>query len=311
MNAESIPAGTVLHLLTGPTAVGKTETALQWAEANDAEIVSADSLLFYRGMDIGTAKPTPAERARVPHHLIDVTPVNHPWDIRRFVGEAASAVAGIAHRGRKVLVTGGSGFYLKSFWAPVVDECPARPELRARIDRMEREEPETMLEELRRLNPEGLGELDTRNPRRVARALERCLASGLSLAALQARMRSAAFPCKGLPLKLVLLQREPESLRQRVSQRVDQMLAAGLVDEVKHLAHEGLEENPSAASAIGYRETLRFLRGEMDRAGLREEIIRNTNRLIRKQGTWFRHQLPHHRVITMGQTNLSVESLFE
>ena len=106
----------LLHVLTGPTAVGKTEWALRWAEARGAEIVSCDSLLFYRGMDLGTAKPTAAERARVPHHLIDLCEVTQRMDITDYVAAARRAVAEIAARGRAVLVTGGSGFYLKSFW---------------------------------------------------------------------------------------------------------------------------------------------------------------------------------------------------
>src|SRR6185436_658468 len=112
----------VLHVLTGPTAVGKTEWALRWAEANNAEIVSCDSLLFYRGMDLGTAKPTAAELQRVPHHLIDVCDVTDPMDVTRYVTLARKAVAEIAARGRQILVTGGSGFYLRCFFAPVADE---------------------------------------------------------------------------------------------------------------------------------------------------------------------------------------------
>ena len=108
-----------IHVLTGCTAVGKTELALRWAEAHGAEIVSCDALLFYRGMDLGTAKPTKAELARVPHHLIDVCDLREPMDVARYVIRAQAAVADIAARGRPVLVTGGSGFYLKAFFAPV------------------------------------------------------------------------------------------------------------------------------------------------------------------------------------------------
>jgi len=125
----------VIRVLTGPTAVGKTEWALRWAERHGAEIVSCDSLLFYRGMDVGTAKPTAAERARVPHHLIDVCALAETMDVARYVGLARAAVTGILARGRPVLVTGGSGFYLRAFLAPVTDdvEVPAalRDEVRA------------------------------------------------------------------------------------------------------------------------------------------------------------------------------------
>ena len=160
----------VLHVLTGPTAVGKTEWALRWAEANGAEIVSCDSLLFYRGMDLGTAKPTAAERTRVPHHLIDIRNVTEAMDITHYVALARRAVEEIAARGRALLVTGGSGFYLKSFFAPVADNVEISPTLRAEVARLALPE---AVEKLRALNPAGLGALDTDNPRRVARALER------------------------------------------------------------------------------------------------------------------------------------------
>jgi len=118
-----------IHVLTGCTAVGKTELALRWAEARDAEIISCDSLLFYRGADIGTAKPTPAELARVPHHLVDVCPVSQQMDITRYVTLARAAVADILGRGKAVLVTGGSGFYLKAFFAPVADDVAVPPDI--------------------------------------------------------------------------------------------------------------------------------------------------------------------------------------
>src|SRR5687767_3257495 len=122
-----------LHVLTGPTAVGKTEWALRWAEEHRGEIVSCDSLLFYRGMDIGTAKPTAAERARVPHHLIDVCAVTERMDITEYVKLARRAVLEIQARGHEVLVTGGSGFYLKAFFAPVADTIEVPPQIRDQV----------------------------------------------------------------------------------------------------------------------------------------------------------------------------------
>ena len=144
----------LLHVLTGPTAVGKTEWALRWAEARGAEIVSCDSLLFYRGMDIGTAKPTAAERARVPHHLIDLCGVTERMDITAYVAAARRAVTEIAARGRAVLVTGGSGFYLKSFFAPVADEVAVSAELRAEVAGLALAE---AVAQLATLNPGGRG----------------------------------------------------------------------------------------------------------------------------------------------------------
>jgi len=172
----------ILHVLTGPTAAGKTEWALRWAERFGAEIVSCDSLLFYRGMDIGTAKPTPAERGRVRHHLIDLCDVTEQMDITRYIALARAAIDDIRVRGRRVLVTGGSGFYLKAFCGPVADDIEVAAVIRERVRALPAA---AALGELRALNPAGLGALDVANPRRVARALERCLASGRTLAELQ------------------------------------------------------------------------------------------------------------------------------
>src|SRR3954462_9845685 len=151
----------VLHVLTGPTAVGKTEWALRWAERFEAEIISCDSLLFYRGVDIGTAKPTAAEQARVPHHLIDICGVRDRMDVTRYVTLARKAVAEIAARNRRVLVSGGSGFYLKTFFAAVADDVEVPAEIRMHVAALAQAD---AVARLRQLNPAGLGELDTSNP---------------------------------------------------------------------------------------------------------------------------------------------------
>jgi len=285
-----------LHVLTGCTAVGKTELALRWAEARGAEIVSCDSLLFYRGMDLGTAKPARAELARVPHHLIDVCAAREPMDVVRYTALARAAVEAILARGRPVLVTGGSGFYLKAFFAPVADEVAVAPEVRAAWQaRWEREGLAPVLDELRRLNPAGLGDLDVRNPRRVLRALERCLASGRTLAELRAEFAARPGAFADCTVHLCELVRDPADLDRRIVARVEAMLRGGLVAEVRGLLDQGLRENPSAAKAIGYRETIDFLEGRLPEAELAAAIARNTRALVRKQRTWFRTQLPAHR----------------
>lgn len=282
-----------IHVLTGPTAVGKTELALRWAELAGAEIVSADSLLFYRGMDIGTAKPTRAELSRVPHHLIDILPVTEPMNIADYVGHAQAAVAQILARGKRVLVTGGSGFYLKAFFGPVVDEVEVPAELRREIeDTLNDRGLEVLVAELRQLNPDGLGGLDTANPRRVTRALERCRASGRTLLDLQEAFAAQAGPFAGYCVTGVRLERSPEELGERIEQRGKLMIEAGLEAEVSQLDAAGIRQNPSAARSIGYRETLAMLDGKLPRDGWLSEIVRNTKTLARKQRTWFRQQLP-------------------
>jgi len=288
----------ILHVLTGPTAVGKSEWALRWAERRGAEIVSCDALLFYRGMDLGTAKPSPAERARVPHHLIDLLEVTETWDVTRYVAAARAACDAIAARGRPVLVVGGSGFYLKAFFAPVADDVEVPPPVRAAVaDRLRNEGLPALVAELRRLNPDGLGTLDGRNPRRVARALERCLASGRTLADLAAAFARQPPPFAAWETRLVRLDRPAAELEARIAARVRAMLDAGLVEEVRRLRAAGLERNPSAASAIGYRETLAALDGRIRADELAAAIGRSTRALVKKQRTWFRTQLPPHRVL--------------
>ena len=281
-------------MLTGPTAAGKTEWALRWAERFGAEIVSCDSLLFYRGMDIGTAKPTPAERGRVRHHLIDLCDVTEQMDITRYIALARAAIDDIRVRGRRVLVTGGSGFYLKAFCGPVADDIEVAAVIRERVRALPAA---AALGELRALNPAGLGALDVANPRRVARALERCLASGRTLAELQDAFARQPGAFADFSMKLTLLDRAPAELEQRMSQRVTAMLGAGLVDEVRRLRAAGIERNPSAARAIGYREVLAYLDGALAESALAAEIVKNTRALVKKQRTWFRTQLPPHRVI--------------
>jgi len=297
-----MPTEKTLHVLTGPTAAGKTARALRWAETNDAEIVSCDSLLFYRGMDIGTAKPSRADLARVPHHLIDICACDEQMDITRYIALARAAVEDIAARGKRILVTGGSGFYLKSFFAPVADDIAAPPELREEIAaQLARDGLPALVAELRALNPgpQALGALDTANPRRVTRALERCRASGRTLAALAADFARRPPAFAGWRIQLTVLDLPREELETRVAQRATAMLAAGLVAEVERLRAAGFERNPSAAGAIGYRETLAMLDGKLARETLAAEIAKNTRALVKKQRTWFRTQLPLRETVLL------------
>ena len=288
-----------IYVLTGTTASGKTEWALRWAEENNAEIVSCDSLLFYRGMDIGTAKPTRDELARVPHHLIDICDVTARMDVTEYVSLAKLAVQEIAARGKRVLVTGGSGFYLKAFFAPIADGVAVSVELREEIDaKLQAAGLAALVADLEKLNPSGLGALDVANPRRVVRALERCRASGKTLAEMAADFAKMPGPFADWAVQLVRLEREPVELERRIVARVEAMLSAGLIGEVERLLMVGLKTNPSASLAIGYRETIDFLEGRLARSELADVIVRNTRGLAKKQRTWFRTQLPEHKVVT-------------
>ncbi len=288
-------ASSTIHVLTGCTAAGKTEWALRWAERRGAEIISCDSLLFYRGLDIGTAKPTFEEQQRVPHHLIDICDLTARMDVTRYVTNVRRVLGEIAERGRRVLVVGGSGFYLKAFFAPVADEVEVSATLRAEVAAMSVPE---ALSRLRDLNPAGLGTLDTANPRRVMRALERCLASGRTLAELTAEFSRRPSPFSEYKVRLERIDRGPDELAGRIEARVNQMVAAGLAEEVRRLLASGLKDNPSAAGAIGYRETIDAIEGRLAWTAWPGEIAKNTRALAKKQRTWFRTQLPPHRVWT-------------
>jgi len=293
--------GRVLHVLTGCTAVGKTEWALRWAEANGAEIISCDSLLFYRGMDIGTAKPSAAELARVRHHLVDIRDVSEPMNAALYAPMALAAAEDIRSRGRAVLVVGGSGFYLRSFFAPVADEVHVPGEVRGRVAALlDTGGVAALVAELGRLNPGGLGGIDLANPRRVAGALGRCLASGRTLAELTADFARARAPFAGWEVRLARLDRPGPELEARIAARADSMVRAGLVDEVGRLLGAGLLQNPSAARAIGYRETVEALAGRAPMGGLSAAIASDTRALVKKQRTWFRTQLPPHAVHQAG-----------
>ena len=303
-------AASPIHVLTGATAVGKTELALRWAEAFDAEIVSADSLLFYRGMDIGTAKPTAAELARVPHHLIDIVLPSQAVNIAEYVRRAQIAVTEIQSRGKQVLVTGGSGFYLKCFFGPVVDDVEVSPNLRAEVEtQLQQAGLAALVERLKKLNPDGLGTLDIDNPRRVTRALERCLASGKTFSELKTEFLAQPGPFADYRVLGVKLERPTEELAERIGVRAEAMLHDGLEAEVRGLLEQGLRDNPSAARSIGYRETLAVIDGELPREKLWEEIVRDTKTLVRKQRAWFRQQLPMLKPIEAGTATAA--TLFE
>lgn len=291
-----------IFVITGTTAVGKTETALRWAEENNAEIVSCDSTNVYRGMDIGTAKPTLAERSRVVHHGIDLVEPSEKFSVGDYLAFSVSCVEDIIARGKRVLVTGGSGFYLKTFYAPVTDEIVVPEDIRSRVRNLFVEGNEKAVSVLRELNPDGALGFDWQNPRRVARALERCLASGKTIAELLAEMNMRTSPFSNYKIRTLLLVRDKEALNVRIGLRVEKMLADGLVDEVRALVNNcGLRPDTPAGNAIGYRETLAwFASGEAGGvSALAESIALSTRRLAAKQRKWFRTQIPVDKVVEL------------
>jgi tRNA dimethylallyltransferase len=199
----------------------------------------------------------------------------------------------LSREGRRVLVVGGSGFYLKSFFQAVTDGLEVDGRLRRRVEELySREGLEGVLDALDKLNPNGSGDLERRNPRRVVRALERCLASGKALEELADSFARQPEPFSDYEKICVSLVRERDDLRRRVEERTRGMLQAGLLDEVRSLLAAGIERNPSACGSIGYRESIAYLKGESDRREMEDAINHNTMRLIKKQMTWIKKQVP-------------------
>jgi tRNA dimethylallyltransferase len=282
-HARRIPLVVVL----GPTAVGKTALSLQIAEAVTGEIVSADSRLIYRGMDIGTAKPTLAERAKIPHHLIDVVTPAEVFTLAEYQRSAYEAIEDMANRGKIPLLVGGSGQYIGCVvegWN--IPEIPPdwrlREELEAVVDR---EGPEVLHEKLRRLDAEAARRIDTRNVRRVIRALEVTLKSGQPISKLQTKTPP---PYDILQIGLT---RPRSELYERIDRRIDEMIAAGLVEEVACLGREYGWEAP-ALSGLGYRQIGYYLRGELSFDDAVRLLRKETRRLVRQQATWFRQDDP-------------------
>lgn len=306
-----------LYVITGPTAVGKTELALRWAETRSFPVVilSCDSLLVYRGMDVGTAKPSVADQQRVPHYGIDLVDPHHAFNIVDYVGYARGVIDQCQAEGKTVLITGGSGFYLKSFFSPVLDPVEVPESVTRAVRNLYQERGlGAMVARLKALNPEGVGDLALQNPRRVMRALERCLASGKQLPELQKLFREQPQPYPEFEKRVCLLMRDPDTLKERIRERAHAMLRRGLIEEVQRLRENGLETNPSASGSIGYRETLDWLdSGSGDQGELVESIIHNTRKLMKKQRSWFRHQIPIDQQLDLddvGDLGPNVESIF-
>lgn len=270
--------------LVGPTGVGKTAVAQWIAERGPYEIVSADSMLVYRGMDIGTAKPSAAERAAVRYHGLDLVNPDREFSAAEYRARVLEALPGIRARGRKAIVAGGSGLYVKALLGGL-QAAPPRPERRRAWEELLAREGVEALADLLRARAPGLHAAlsDPRNPRRVIRALEQAEA-GPPAAPRTWRGAAPAPPAAGLILP------GPE-LNSAIERRVEAMYAAGIIEEVRGLLARYGTLSSSAMQAIGYAEAAAALRGECSAAEARARTILRTRRLAKRQRTWFRHQM--------------------
>ena len=269
--------------IVGPTGSGKTELALALAARFPLEILVADSRQVFRGMDIGTAKPDARVRAAVPHHLIDLVAPDQPFSVAAWASEARRLVPEVSARGRLPLVVGGSGLYLAALLDGYAFGPAPRPERRARLN----EELATagiavLADRLRVVDPASAARIDLRNPRRVARALERSLAADEGAAA-----PSAAKPWPAA-VRLIGISRPTEVLNRRIDQRADWLFANGLVEEVRDLLAAGLDPRQPPLTGHGYGEAARYLAGEWPLEEAVAVTARRTRQYAKRQRTWFR-----------------------
>ena len=287
-----------LVVVAGPTATGKTRVAIALARRLHAEIVCADSRTVYRGLDVGTAKPTLRERAIVPHHLLDVADPGEPFTLADYQRLASDAIEGIRGRGRPVVLTGGTGLYLRA----VVDRVAvpaAAPDwdLRGRLAAEERAGgPGTLHARLRQVDPAAAARIHPRNVRRVIRALEVWTATGTPMSSLQEQVRAGRWTAAAAPARLIALTLDRERLYERIDRRIDAQLAAGLVDEVRTLLRAGYDRTLPAMQGLGYRELAGYLEGEATLDAAVACVRRNTRRYAKRQWTWF-HADPRYRWI--------------
>lgn len=290
MTPEPVDNRPPLLALVGPTAVGKTALSLEVARAFDAEIISGDSMQVYRGMDIGTAKLPLAERAGIPHHLIDILDPDEPFSASRFQQLCTEKIAEIHGRGKLPFLVGGTGLYVESvcygydFQGESGDEA-----VRERLRQYARERgPQALHDRLAAVDPGSAARIHPHDERRVVRALEVWETTGRTLSESQAQQRGDSKPS---PYRLCLigLTMDRAALYRRIDERVDAMLAEGLVREVRSLLDAGVPRWAVSMQGLGYKEIAAYLHGEMDEMTAVATLKRDTRRFAKRQLSWFRH----------------------
>lgn len=275
-------------VVTGPTATGKTPLAIELAERFGGEIVNADSMQVYRGLDIGTAKATPEERAAVPHHLLDVVDPDEPFSAAEYARRARVALAGITTRGRLPIVAGGTGLYLRALLHGLFDGPSRDEETRRRLEALAERFGDARLHRLlAHLDPPAAARLPPRDRVRIVRALEVYKATGRPLSE---HHREKPDPLEGYRTLVLGLEPDREALRRVVERRTRRMLEGGLLEEVRGLLGRGYGAELRPLQAIGYREAVAVVQGRMSAEEAEGAIVTATMRFAKRQMTWFRHQ---------------------
>lgn len=276
---------TPLIILCGPTGVGKSALAVKLARFFNGEVISADSQQVYRDVTIGTGKLSTIEQSGIPHHLLDVVPPNGHFDAGQFVNLANAAIEGIAARGNRVIVVGGTGLYLKALMFGLVDTVSRDDAFRATLNaRMEKEGIESLHAELQTVDPQRAAALNPRDKSRIIRALEVYHLTGQPISAVQSEH---GFAQERYPAVWIGLTRPRDELVDIIHKRVDAMLAAGWVDEVRELMRK-YGRGIAPFSAVGYREIADYLDGKIDESMMRDMICAATRQYSKRQMTWFR-----------------------
>jgi tRNA dimethylallyltransferase len=291
-----------LLAIVGPTASGKTSLGIELAEALGGEVISADSRQIYRYMDIGTAKATPEERARVPHHLVDIVEPDQVLTLAEYQALAYRTIADIVARGKLPMLVGGTGQYVSAVlegWR--IPEVPPQPALRAELEaEAARSGSESLHARLATLDPDAASRIDHRNVRRVIRALEVCIATGQPIRVLQ---RKEPPP---YAVTRIGVTRPRPVLYERIDRRVDAMIEAGLVDEVRRLVEAGYGWDLPAMSGLGYRQLGQYFAGEVTLDEAVALIKRGTRRFTQQQYNWFRLDDPRIRWVDPGTMDPAV-----
>jgi tRNA dimethylallyltransferase len=277
-----------LVVIVGPTGAGKTRLAMQLADHTGGEVVSADSQQVYAGMDIGTGKVTSEERARVPHHLLDVVQPDQDMTAQRFIELADGAIADAWARGKPVIVCGGTGLYVRALLLGLFAGPPASPELREELSELARKNGTAALHaELTRIDPQAAGKIDRNDAKRIIRALEVFRLTGEPMSAHQARHDHRSTPPR-YEAQRVGLAPERDALYRAIDQRVDAMIAAGLEGEIAQLRTQGYRPPLRSQQAIGYAELHDAADGRVERGRAIELIKRNSRHYARRQLSWYR-----------------------